>query len=78
MSVKAGNALREAGQKDQIVVATFRQGVFGTNPEGAVLQSGEPSCGLGFGEIAIPPFVILHARLSDERCSVRECPRDIG
>jgi hypothetical protein len=65
-------------QKDQIVVETFGKTTLGPNREGAFLQSGEPACGLSFGEVAIPPFVILHARLSDERCSVGECPHDIG
>ena len=42
-------------QKDQVVVATFGQSALGANPEGALLlQACEPSCGLGFGEVAIP------------------------
>ncbi|EFH83038.1 hypothetical protein [Ktedonobacter racemifer] len=65
-------------QKDQIVVATFRQGPLGTNPESALLQAGKPSCGLGFDQVTISPFVILHARLGEERCSVGERAHEIG
>jgi len=38
----------------------------------------KPSRGLGFGEVAISPFVILHARLGDERFSVGQSAHDIG
>src|SRR6266581_3408336 len=48
------------------------------NPEDASLEACEPSCGLRFGEVAITPFVILHARLGNEQLSVRECAHDIG
>jgi hypothetical protein len=57
-------------QKDQIVVATFRQGPLLANPKSALLQAGKPSCGLGLGQITIFPFVIFHACLGEERCSV--------
>jgi len=41
-----------------------------SNPEGALLEECEPSCGFRFGEVTIPSFVILHACLGDERFSV--------
>src|ERR1051326_8347795 len=65
-------------QEDQVVAATFGQRMLGANPEGALLEAGKPSCGLGFGEVAISSFVFLHARLGDERCSVGERSYDIG
>ena len=48
------------------------------NPEGALLQADEPSCGLGFGKVTIPSFVILHACLSDERLPGGERAHRIG
>jgi hypothetical protein len=42
------------------------------------LQAGEPAGGLGFGEVAITAFVILHARLGDEQVPVGQLPHDIG
>jgi hypothetical protein len=65
-------------QEDQVVVATFGKSALSPNPEGALLQAGEPSCGLGFGKVTIPPFVILHARLGDERFSVGQSSHRIG
>jgi hypothetical protein len=53
-------------QENQIVVALPGEGLFGANPEDALLEACEPSCGLCFGEVAITPFVILHACLGDE------------
>jgi hypothetical protein len=50
---KGGKRFASGMQKDQIVVATFRQGPLRANPEGALLQAGKPSCGLGFGEVTI-------------------------
>jgi len=44
----------------------------GANPENALLKASESSCGLRFGEVTIPSFVILHARLGDERLPVGE------
>src|SRR5260370_38251075 len=37
------------------------------NPKDPSVKQSEPLCRLTFGEVAIPPFVILHARLGDER-----------
>ena len=54
-------------QEDQVVVATFGKCALGPNPEDASLEAREPSCSLRTGLVAIPPFVILHARLGDER-----------
>src|SRR5437588_3604555 len=65
-------------QKDQVVVATFGQSALSANPEDASLQTCEPSCSLRFGKVAIPPFVILHTRLSNERLPVRQSPHHIG
>ena len=64
-------------QEDQIVVATFGQGTLGADPEGTLLETCEPSCGLGTGLVPIPPFVILHTRLGDERFSVCQSAHDI-
>src|SRR5437016_9571718 len=75
---KGGKRFAPDMQKDQIVVATFRQGTLSANPEGALLQAGKPSCGLGFDQVPISPFVILHACLSNERCSVGQRAYDIG
>src|SRR5205823_1737037 len=75
---KGGKRFASGMQKDQIVMATFRQGTLGANPEGALLQAGKPSCGLGFGQVTIFPFVILHACLGEERCSVGERAHEIG
>src|SRR5258706_8814234 len=75
---KCGKRLAPGMQKDQVVVETFGQGALSANPEGALLQACEPSCGLRFGEVTIPPFVILHARLGDERFSVGQSAYDIG
>src|SRR2546427_127958 len=38
----------------------------------------EPSGGFCFGEVTIPPFVILHARFGDERFPVCQNAHDIG
>src|SRR5438067_12637913 len=65
-------------QEDQVVVATFRQGTLGANPEGALLQACKPSGGLGFSKVTISPLVILHARLGNERCSVGQSAHEIG
>jgi hypothetical protein len=59
-------------------VATFGKCALGANPEGALLEACKPSCGLGTGLVAIPSFVILHARLGDERFSVGQRSHDIG
>ncbi len=75
---KGRKRLAPGMQKDQVVVATFGQGALSANPEGALLETCKPACGLRFGEVAIPPFVILHACLSDERFSVRERTHGIG
>lgn len=48
------------------------------NPEDALLDACEPSCGFRFGEVAIPPFVILHTRLSNEQLPVCQHPHHIG
>src|SRR5450755_861384 len=75
---KGRKRLAPSMQEDQIVVATFGQSTLSANPESALLETCEPSCGLGFGEVTIPSFVILHARLGDERFSVGQCSHDIG
>ncbi len=59
-------------------MATFRQGTLGANPEGPLLQACKPSGGLGFSKVTISPLVILHARLSEERCSVGQSAHEIG
>jgi hypothetical protein len=59
-------------------VATFGKSALGANPEGALLEACEPSCRFRFGEVAISPFVILHARLGDERFSVCQRSHGIG
>ena len=56
-------------QEDQIVVALFGRAALRPNPEDALLEACEPTCGLRFGEVAITAFVILHARLGDEQRS---------
>ena len=48
------------------------------NPEGPLLQACKPSGGLGFSKVTISPLVILHARLSEERCSVGQSAHEIG
>ena len=48
------------------------------NPENASLQACESSCSFRFGEVTIPSFVILHARLGDEWLPAREHAHDIG
>src|SRR2546422_4749396 len=65
-------------QEDQVVVALWSESPFSPNPEDARLRACERSCGLRFGEVAIPPFVILHARLGDEQFPVRQRPHYIG
>ncbi len=50
----------------------------GANPEGPLLQACKPSGGLGFSKVTISPLVILHARLSEERCSVGQSAHEIG
>ena len=57
-------------QEDQIVVALSGESALRPNPEDAALEACQPTCGLRFGEVAIPPFVILHARLGDEQRAV--------
>jgi hypothetical protein len=42
------------------------------------LEACKPACGLRFGEVTIPPFVILHARFGDEQLAMRERPDHIG
>src|SRR5439155_12996075 len=56
---EGGKRLAPGMQEDQVVVATFGKCALGPNPEDAPLETCEPSCGLRFGEVAIPPFVIL-------------------
>src|SRR5205085_3477716 len=75
---KCGKRFASGMQEDQIVVATFGKLALGANPEGPLLQADKPSCGLGFDKVTISPFVILHARLGDERCSVGQSAHDIG
>src|SRR5437588_5259369 len=75
---KGGKRLAPGMQVDQVVVATFGKGTLSPNPENASLQVGKPSCGFRFGEVPIPSFVILHARLGDERLSVGERSHRIG
>src|SRR6266516_1228188 len=60
---EGGKRLAPGMQKDQVVVATFGKCALGANPENALLKASESSCGLRFGEVTIPSFVILHARL---------------
>ena len=50
----------------------------GAHPENAPLQACEPSCGFRFGEVTILSFVILHARLGNERFPVGERAHHIG
>jgi hypothetical protein len=75
---EGGKRFASGMQEHQIVVATFRQGTLRANPEGALLQAGKPSCGLSFDQVTIFPFVILHACLGEERCSVGERAHEIG
>ena len=75
---KGGKRLASGMQVNQIVVATFGQGALSPNPENASLQACKPSCGFRFGEITIPSFVILHARLGDERLPVGQSAHRIG
>src|SRR5258708_13117595 len=65
-------------REDQVVVATFGKGALGANPEGALLEACEPSCRFRFGEVAISPFVILHARFGNERFSVCQLSHAVG
>jgi hypothetical protein len=60
-------ALTPGMQEDQIVVALSGERPFSPNPEDTALEACQPPCGFRFGEVAIPPFVILHARLGDEQ-----------
>ena len=64
---KGRKALTPGMQEDQIVVALSRERALRPNPEDAALEACQPTGGLRFGEVAIPPFVILHARLGDEQ-----------
>src|SRR5579859_6552769 len=66
---KGGKALSPGMQVDQIVVPLDRECLLYSNPENALLDVCEPSCGLRFGEVAITALVIFHARLGDERLS---------
>ena len=75
---KGRKRLAPGMQEDQIVVVRSGECPLGANPEDASLDACEPSCGLRFGEVAITPFVILHARLGDEQLPVRQRPHDIG
>ena len=59
-------------------MATFGKLALGANPEGPLLQACKPSGGLGFSKVTISPLVILHARLSEERCSVGQSAHEIG
>src|SRR5713101_9660623 len=67
---KGGKRFAPGMQKNQIVGAAFGKGALGANPENALLKASESSCGLRFGEVTIPSFVILHTRLGDEWLSV--------
>jgi len=58
---KGRKALSPGMQEDQIVVTKFRECLFGPNPEDPLPKAGQPSCGLRFGKVVIPSFVILHA-----------------
>src|SRR5260370_36059690 len=64
---KGGKYLAPSMQENQVVGSTFGKCVLSANPENAPLQACEPSCSFRFGEVTIPSFVILHARLGDER-----------
>jgi hypothetical protein len=66
---KGGKTLTPGMQEDEIVVARPGERLFCADPEDASLEACKPTCGHRFGEIAITPFVILHARLGDEQLS---------
>src|SRR5579872_5774973 len=57
-------------QEDEVVVARSCQRSLSPNPEYALLEACEPSCGFRFGKVAISPFVIFHACLGNERFPV--------
>src|SRR6266480_1724940 len=63
---KGRKRLAPSMQENEIVVTKSCERALRSNPEDALLEVYEPSCGLCFGEVTITPFVILHARLSDE------------
>src|SRR6266568_3149497 len=75
---KGGKRFASGMQEDQVVVATFGKCALSPNPENASLQACKPSCGFRFGEITITSFVILHARLGDERLPVGQSAHRIG
>src|ERR1044071_2883619 len=61
-NLRKGRKARTPGmQEDQIVVALSSESLFSPNPEDTALEACQPTCGFRFGEVAIPPFVILHA-----------------
>src|SRR6266700_2585761 len=66
---KGGKALTPGMQEDQIVVAKSGERPLRPNPENTSLQACQVARSLRFGEVAIPPFVILHARLGNEQFS---------
>src|SRR6266700_7540561 len=63
--------------KNQVVVTTFGKSALRPNPEDTSLQVCKPSCRLRFGKVTIPPFVILHACLSNEWLPVRQSSHHI-
>src|SRR5258708_15783506 len=75
---KGWKHLAPSMQVDQVVVPPFGKGVLSPNPENASLRAGRLSCGFRFGEITTPSFVILHARLGDERLPVCQRAHCIG
>src|SRR5258708_4419270 len=75
---KGGKYLAPSMQENQVVGSTFGKCVLSANPENAPLQACEPSCSFRFGEVTIPSFVILHARLGDDGWPVGQRPHRMG
>ena len=75
---KGGKGIAPGMQVDQIVVATPGQRALSANPERALLETCKPACGIRFGKVPVPSFVILHACLGNEWCSVCESAYCIG
>src|SRR5215468_2729318 len=75
---KGRKVLTPGMQEHQIVVALADERVLRPQPEDASLEACQPPCGLGFGEVTIPPFVILHARLGDEQLPMPQSAYHIG
>src|SRR5436309_2022329 len=65
-------------QEHQIVVALLGKRPFRANPEDPSSDTRQASCSLCFCKIAILPFVVLHACLSDEKGSIREHAYRVG